>query len=350
MTNADEGGPRTPNGPGAGLRLADAHADSLMWNRPLEQSGHGGHVDFPRLEQAGVALQCFTVVTAGFPYVGGFPLYARWRGWPAEARRDAWSRYRFQVQALARACEASAGRVRQTRTRSELEQHLGAGAVSAVLGVEGGQLLAGHPERLDAMVEDGVRFMGLTHLSNNALGGSSFPALRRPGLSIEGQEVVRAMAEHGVAVDLAHASPRTIADVIAHRDVPLMCSHTGVSGATPHFRNLQDPVLRAIADRGGVAGIILAPVYLGGRDLDAVARHIEHALDVMGEEGVGLGSDFDGMVGLPRGIRDVRDLPRIADVLLARGHPVERVERVMGGNWIRFFRELLGRFEPAPRQ
>src|SRR5690606_40185378 len=107
MTDNAEGGPRTHVGPGAGLRLADAHADSLMWNRPLEQAGHGGHVDFPRLEQAGVALQCFTVVTGGFPYVGGFPLFARWRGWPAAAHRDAWSRYRFQVEALRRACEAS---------------------------------------------------------------------------------------------------------------------------------------------------------------------------------------------------------------------------------------------------
>jgi len=332
------------------LRLADAHADSLMWNRPLEQAGHGGHVDFPRLEQAGVALQCFTVVTGGFPYVGGFPLFARWRGWPAAAHRDAWSRYRFQVEALRRACEASGGRVQRTTTRAELDRHLASGAVSAVLGVEGGQVLEGDPGRLAVLVEDGVRFIGLTHLSNNALGGSSFPAPHRPGLSREGHEVVEAMRAKGVAVDLAHASPKTIADVLTHREVPLMCSHTGVSGAKRHFRNLRDPELRAIADRGGVVGIILAPVYLGGRDLDAVARHIEHALDVMGEEGVGLGSDFDGMVGMPRGIRDVRDLPRVAEVLLARGHPISRVERVMGGNWIRFFRELLGRFDALPGQ
>lgn len=349
MMDADEDGPRTHPGPGAGLRLADAHADSLMWNRPLEETGHGGHVDFPRLTQAGVALQCFTVVTGGFPYVGGFSQFARWRGWPAEARRDPWSRYRFQVEGLRRACDASGGRVRRTTTRSELEAHLAEGAVSAVLGVEGGQLLVGHPERLETLVADGVRFLSLTHLRNNGLGGASFPALRRPGLSPEGQELVEAMGAHGVAVDLAHASRRMLAEVTAHRDVPLMCSHTGVCGATDHFRNLTDPVLKAIAERGGVVGIILAPVYLGGRDLSAVARHIEHAIDIMGEEGVGIGSDFDGMVALPRGIRDVRDLPRVAEALVARGHSTQRVERVMGGNWIRFFHERLGRFEVSRR-
>ena len=112
-------------------------------------------------------------------------------------------------------------------------------------------------------------------------------------------------------------------------------------GAGGGWRNLSDEALRRIADRGGVVGIILAPMYLGGDALDDVVRHIEHALDVMGEEGVGIGSDYDGMVALPKGIRDVTDLPKLTEALLRR-HPEALVERILGGNFRRYFRETLG--------
>jgi membrane dipeptidase len=140
---------------------------------------------------------------------------------------------------------------------------------------------------------------------------------------------------------VAHASERSLADILAHPGVRPFCSHTGVRAAGGGWRNLPDTALRAIAERGGVVGIIFATVYLGGRTLEDVVRHIEHALGVMGEEGVGLGSDFDGMVPLPRGMRDVTGLPRLTAALLRR-HPEARVERLMGGNLRRFFRETLG--------
>jgi membrane dipeptidase len=90
-----------------------------------------------------------------------------------------------------------------------------------------------------------------------------------------------------------------------------------------------------------VVGIIFAPVYLGGDSMDDVVRHIEHAVDVMGEGGVGLGSDYDGMVPLPKGMKDVTDLHLLTEALLRR-HPESWVERVMGGNFRRFFQETLG--------
>jgi membrane dipeptidase len=78
-----------------------------------------------------------------------------------------------------------------------------------------------------------------------------------------------------------------------------------------------------------------------GETFDDLARHLEHAVNVMGEEGVGLGSDFDGMIALPKGMRDVRDLPKLTEVLLKRGHPIRRIEKVLGGNFRRFFGEVL---------
>ncbi|HEX8704486.1 MAG TPA: dipeptidase [Myxococcaceae bacterium] len=321
--------------------IADGHADSLMWNRDLCVRSDEGHVDFPRLREAGVKLQCFTLVTRGFPFIGGFPVFATWRGWPREARSSEWSRAVWQIDRLAEFCRRSEGQARITTTAAMLEDNLAQGRLSAVLGVEGGHAIEGRVERLAELHQRGVRFMGLTHLSNNDLGGSSFPMMGNRGLTPLGHEVVAEMARVGLSVDVAHASERTLEELFAVPSVRFFSSHTGVREAGGGWRNLSDESLRRIAERGGVVGIILAPVYLGGDTFDDVVRHIEHAVKVMGEEGVGIGSDYDGMVALPKGMRDVTDLPKLTEVLLRR-HPEAWVERILGGNFRRFFRETLG--------
>nr|WP_233601603.1 membrane dipeptidase [Corallococcus sp. AB038B] len=321
--------------------IADGHADSLMWNRDLCERSTEGHVDFPRLREAGVKLQCFTLVTRGFPFIGGFPLFAAWRKWPREARGSEWTRALWQIEKLDSFCARSGDTVRVATTGAALEDNLAHGRLSAVLGVEGGHAIEGQVERIAELHRRGVRFMGLTHLSNNDLGGSSFPMMGNRGLTPLGNQVMEEMARLGMSVDVAHASEQTLTDLFAHPTVRYFCSHTGVRAAGGGWRNLSDAALRTIAQRGGVVGIILAPVYLGGDTWDDVVRHVEHAVDVMGEEGVGVGSDYDGMVALPRGMRDVTDLPRLTEALLKR-HPESWVERVMGGNFRRYFRETLG--------
>ena len=321
--------------------IADGHADSLMWNRDLCERSTEGHVDFPRLREAGVKLQCFTLVTRGFPFIGGFPLFAAWRKWPREARGGEWARALWQIEQLDAFCARSGDTVRVATTGAGLEDNLAHGRLSAVLGVEGGHAIEGRVERLAELHRRGVRFMGLTHLSNNDLGGSSFPMMGNRGLTALGQQVMEEMARLGLSVDVAHASEQTLTDLFAHPTVRYFCSHTGVRAAGGGWRNLSDEALRTIAQRGGVVGIILAPVYLGGDTMDDVVRHVEHAVDVMGEEGVGVGSDYDGMVALPKGMRDVTDLPLLTEALLRR-HPEAWVERVMGGNFRRYFRETLG--------
>lgn len=238
-------------------------------------------------------------------------------------------------------CERSAGKVALATTSAGLETNLATGRISAILGVEGGQALEGRPDRVRELRTRGVSFLGLTHLANNELGGSSSPLMGDRPLTPLGREVLEAMAAARVSVDLAHASHRTLRDVAENRAVRLLCSHTGVAGAHASWRNLDDAELRLLADRGGVAGIIFATIYLGGRRIDDVVRHLEHALDVAGEDAVALGSDFDGMVPMPRGVRDVTDVPRIVEAL-ARRRPAAVVEKIAWANWRRFFRETLG--------
>jgi membrane dipeptidase len=321
--------------------LADGHADSLMWNRDLTVRQRRGQVDFPRLEEANVRIQCFTVVTRGWPVVDGLGALGALLRWPAPARRGPWARCLFQLDRMRGLCDRSQGRVGLARTAADLEANLASGRISAVLGVEGAQALEGRPDRVAELRARGVAFMSLTHLANNELAGSSSPLMGDRPLTPLGRTVVEAMAASRMSVDLAHASHRTVRDLAAARGARLFCSHTGVSGAHASWRNLDDGELRLVAERGGVAGILFATTYLGGREIEDVVRHLEHALDVAGEDAVALGSDFDGMVPMPRGVRDVTDVPRIVEAL-ARRRPAAVVEKVAWSNWRRFFRETLG--------
>ena len=320
--------------------IADAHADSLMWNRDLNLASRRGHVDFPRLEAAGVKLQCFTIVTKGLPVVDGFGLLARWNGWPARARGSEWARCTFQLERLAEMCRLSAGKAAIVTTQDALDENLKAGRLSAVLGIEGAHALEGQVDRVAELHRRGARFMSLTHLTNNELGGTSTPGFRDRPLSPLGREVLAAMADCGMAVDLAHASRAMLPELLEFRG-RVFCSHAGMSGVHPMWRNLEDATLRAIAERGGVVGVIFAPQYLGGKTLADLVRHVKHAVDIMGEDGVALGSDFDGLVPLPMEMRDASDLPKVTQSLLDSGLALGVVEKVMGSNLWRFFGRLL---------
>ena len=327
--------------------VADAHADALLWNRDLRVRQRRGHVDFVRLAEAGVQLQVFTVVSRGFPFLGGFPAFALAHRWPLAAVRGPWTRTLFQIDRLTETCASGAATLATTPAalaRAERE-----GKLACVLGVEGGHAIEGQVERVGELAHRGVAFMGLTHLVPNELGGSSFPFRGRLGLTPLGGEVLEAMAAHGVAVDVAHASARLLGSLLEQEQTRVFCSHTGVAALGPRWRNLDDRALRRIADRGGVIGIIFGTPYLGSRRLEAVVDHLEHALKVAGEEAVCLGSDFDGLVPLPRGLRDVTDLWKLTAVLLARGHPRARIERILGLNLRRFLTEVLGDLERRRR-
>jgi membrane dipeptidase len=322
--------------------VADAHADSLLWNRDLRVRQRAGHVDFVRLREAGVRLQAFTIVTRGFPVVGGFRPFAAWNGWPLAALVSPWARAQFQIARLHAFCGDVTARARVVTCRADLDVAEKDEVLACVLGIEGGDAMEGRVERVAELAGQGVRFLGLTHLSANKLGGSATPGMRSRGLSALGAEVLEAMGASGLAADVAHASPRLLEALLVQKKARVFCSHTGVRGASANWRNLSDEALSAIADRDGVVGILFGTVYLGGRELSDVARHLEHAVNVAGEDAVCLGSDFDGLVRLPRGMRDVSDLPRLTELLLARGHPWRRVEKLLGRNLRRFFAGVLG--------
>jgi membrane dipeptidase len=232
--------------------VADSHADSLMWNRDLNVTSKLGHVDFPRLREAGVKLQCFTIVTRGVPYLDGFSWFARRHGWPAHALKSEWTRCLWQVDRLAHFCRESNGLASIAGTSAQLEANLAAGRLSAVLGIEGGHALEGRPERVAQLMERGVRFMSLSHLKNNDLGGTSTPLFGNRPLSALGSQVLEAMASVGMALDVAHASKAMLPRLLEYPGA-IFCSHTGVAGVKPMWRNLgrRRASYNRLAGRGG---------------------------------------------------------------------------------------------------
>jgi membrane dipeptidase len=120
---------------------------------------------------------------------------------------------------------------------------------------------------------------------------------------------------------------------------PVIVSHTGVSGANAHWRNIDDDQLRAIAQTGGIVGIIFCPRYLGGDDVEHVVRHIRHVIDVAGEDTPALGSDWDGMIVPTRELRDASRLPNLTDALLAAGMSESTIAKILRDNAMRVLRD-----------
>ena len=335
----------------AKLFVADLHADSLQWPRDLLARGTWGHVDLPRLQEGNVALQVFTVFNkiphglnydrnaAGYDDMVHFAFLGHW---PPTTWFSPHQRALYQARHLASLCERSGGKLVCIRTQADLDRMVTARqkdpqVVGAILGMEGAYPFEDEPNALDEMDRAGFRVIGLTHFLDNDFAGSAHGVLHG-GLTPAGKALVAGLEQRHMIVDLAHASPKTINDVLAVATRPVLVSHTGVRATCDNVRNLSDEQLRNIAGHGGLIGIGFWDVATCGRDAAAIARAIRHAADVAGADHVALGSDFDGAVAEPF---DATGLVQITDALLAQGFTDDQVAGIMGGNALRFFRANL---------
>jgi len=297
-----------------GFDLAARH------ERPMPRAANLiGHVDLPRMRDGGLAGQFFSFWTAPYPERGC-----------AQSVAD-------QLDAIDAAIAKHPTELAWTRTGAEVRAAKATGQIAALGGIEGGQALEGRLEPIEAFSRRGVRYLGLLHFSANAIGR---PAKGRgadaaEGLTGFGRDVVRECERTGVIVDLAHINRRGYFDALELATQPPMVSHTGVLGVHPHWRNIDDDQLRAVADKGGCVGVIFARRYLGSASIDAVVDHLLHIIDVAGDELPALGSDFDGFVVPPEGLEDIAALPNLTVALSRRGVAPRVLEKILGGNVLR---------------
>jgi membrane dipeptidase len=315
----------------------DLHADTLMWSRwigydlhaqhepPLWRAAFGGHVDLPRMREGGMGAQFFGLVS--------LPIARRMHGLAQIVSE--------QIDTLEQQIARQPGAIRLVRKADEIEACRKDGVLGALLGIEGAHALEGDLDQLDVFARRGVRYLGLLHFSANEAGFPAYGRGRRDerGLTPWGFDLVRRCEAAGVLVDLAHINRKGFLDACTVATRPPIVSHTGVLGAFEHWRNIDDAQLRAVADKGGVVGVIFCPRYVGGDGLEPVVRHMKHILDVVGEDAPALGSDWDGFIIPTRELADPRGLPLLTDALLGAGIPERTIGKILRGNVMRVLAE-----------
>ncbi len=349
--------------------ILDGHIDTpqRMLDGKVDISARlpDGHVDVPRMKVGGLSAAFFSIWVDN--------TYG-----PGTAYKRA-----LALIGAVRALADSTEDVELATTEADVRAAAARGHVAALMGVEGGHAIENSLEKLDSLYARGVRYMTLTWNNGNDWAGSSMDPRRPGGLTDFGRQVVRRMNELGMLVDVSHVSDSTFWDVLATTTRPVIVSHSSCRALASHPRNLTDDQLRAIAKNGGVVGINFFPVFLDdhfraeyaevnrrlrpefdsiraryhGRpgladfeidkfrgqhlqnlDIPEIGRlldHIDHAVQVMGVDHVGLGSDFDGISVLPRPMKDVTSLPLIAQGLTARGYSDRDVRKILGENFLR---------------
>lgn len=312
--------------------VADLHCDSILVHmrneRDLAQRSSAGHLDLPRMMEGGVSLQVFAIWTDPKALKPGeFDPFVR-RG----------------IAAVKAFCARNSDQIALALTPADALDIVNSGRVAAVIGVEGGHALEGSLERLADWFFAGVRVLTVTWCNSNELADSGADANKpHNGLSALGREAVRRMNRLGMVVDVSHCSDAAFFQILDSSSAPVIASHSGVRALRDVSRNLTDEQLRALAGNRGVMGMVFLPHFLNAEESRAsiadVVAGIDHVVQLVGPDYIGLGSDFDGFSGSLAGLEDVSKLPALTNRLFAKGYSETAVRNILGANFLRVWQE-----------
>lgn len=304
--------------------VIDGHADTL--DRVLNE-GHSFlesspdfHIDMPRVIASKVNAQVFSLWT------------------PPEYQGE---------RAMHRALQMIAAFLEMQRESADLRQitrvaDLDAKRPGFLFSFEGADPLIDDLSMLEVFYRLGVRLIGLTWNGRNAFADGLRVGERPSGLTALGRELVERMQEFGIVLDLAHIAEPGFWDALACSQGPVVATHANAHALHPHARNLRDDQIKAIAERAGLVGITFVPGFLSKEpaDLGHVLAHIDYIIRLVGDDHVGLGSDFDGITTGPTRLTDLGSLPNLTAGMLALGYDAARIEKILGGNWARVFQAV----------
>ena len=228
------------------------------------------------------------------------------------------------------------------RTPDDLWMHKHQGKKSIMLGIENGHALEGSLDNLRHFAQRGIVYMTLCHNGDNDICDSARGEHTHNGVSAFGREVIKEMNRLGIMVDLSHAGEKSFYDALELSKTPIVCSHSSCRALCDHPRNLTDDQMHALAQKGGVMQVTLYHGFLvkdGEATLDDAMRHLDHAIEVMGIDHVGLGTDFDGDGGV-RGLASSAELLNYTRELLKRGFSETDIQKLWGGNFLRVMKEV----------
>jgi membrane dipeptidase len=286
------------------------------------------HTDIPRFRDGGVDGQIFSV-------------------WISPTSYSA-STYFSTAMKFLDTLKAQANRNKNTLglvTRSDSVDSLSRQKkISGIIVVEGGHCIEDKLENLLAFYAAGVRVMTITWNNSTSWAISAQDSRTDAvGLNEFGKQVIRTMDSLGMIIDISHVGRKTVDDILAISKNPIIASHSGAYAVRSHYRNLTDTQIRAIAQRGGVIGVVFYPTFLvssGQARIDNVIQHIDYIKNLVGVDYIAIGSDFDGIETTPVGLDDVTKFPALTEALLQRGYSKQDVRKILGENFMRVFRTV----------
>ncbi|HVF30216.1 MAG TPA: dipeptidase [Pyrinomonadaceae bacterium] len=333
----------------------------------FQRGGDPMHTDLRRLRVGGMTGEFMSI------YVGGDTLRT---GGSMRRAMDL-------IDATYREAEKRPGELSMCTTAAEIRQAKRQGKICLLMGIEGGYAIENSLHALRDFYRLGIRYMTLTHNVSHDWADAHRGEVKNNGLSDFGKEVVREMNRLGMLVDISHVSAKVMNDVLDISKAPLIASHSGARGVNDHTRNVPDDVLKRLPQNGGVIMVVFYPPFLDGRtnteqnersarlrtrieelrkqfandtkgfndaerklleanpiyipDYTRIVDHIDHIKRVAGIDHVGLGSDFDGVDFLPRGMNGVEDLPLVTYEMLRRGYTEVEIRKVLGENFLKAF-------------
>lgn len=351
--------------------ILDSHCDTpsqIHRLRDLSLDNDHAHVDFPKLRRGGVDGSFFAL------YV------------PASLDADSSKAFAYADSLLddvVRTVEANKDSAAFALTPAQAIDNKNAGLFSVFVGLENGSAIGDSFDKLNYFYNRGVRYITLCHSSNNQICDSCAPSVKRwGGLSDFGKELVAQMNKMGMLVDVSHISDDSFYDVLECSSKPVVATHSCCRALADHARNMTDDMIRALADAGGVIQINFYPLFLesGFADILSASRlsemgeevekefiaspadqmkrrawysvldslqalkrpsfrrvvdHIDHVVELVGIDHVGLGSDFDGIAVTPEGLEDISFFPVILDELRRRGYSESDIAKIASENFFR---------------
>ena len=289
-----------------------------------------GHSDIPRMKEAGYTGAMWSITTN-----------------PAKLSNARWQSFLDNLFALEQFCDEQDD-VWLCRSHTDY-MHARENDKHAVFpAIQGANAISGAPDGVASLPENhGISRMTLVHLTPSVYGNTSSPAHiihSNKGLTQAGKELVESMNSARIFVDLAHIRPEGFWDAVDVHDpnLPILVTHSGVQGVTPHWRNLDDDQIRAIAKSGGVIGVIFATNFLkhsGKKDASIIVDHLEHLINIGGEDIAAIGTDFDGAISAPTDLKTVDQFPVLVEHMLQRGWNETRIRSVLGGNFLRVLKD-----------
>lgn len=351
----------------------DGHNDTVQHviyeNVDLANRLPDGMIDIPRLREGGIHAPFFALWVPMF-YKG------------SEAVR----RTLDLRDAMQHVFDEHPDQIELATSARDIERIVGQHKIAAVLTIEGGHQIDDDLAVLRMYRRMGILAMTLTHFKSNDWADSSTAPPEHNGLTEFGKQVVREMNAIGMIVDISHVSDKTFYDALEVTTKPVIASHSSCRSMSDIPRNMTDDMLRALARNGGVVGVNFAASFLNQADADELKRTasavnalepnltgaaldafaakqyledknkievghatvedaaacIDHIVKVAGIDHVGIGSDFDGISLVPQGLEDVSKIPNLTAALLKRGYTENDVKKIMGENFLRVIREVVG--------